>query len=167
GLFVAGQLAKRHNIKITLRPSPFGGITAIALIPQSLVVPEGSHAKGPSGPALTDGALPLKGRHALDWANPEGDASTRHEPAPAPAAAPAAAATPGPEAEVPALGDPAGPADLGAALFAGPGFAEPEPKLKAGGFGDTGQGAGDFGGAGLPRRVRQASLAPQLRETAA
>src|SRR5262249_52352238 len=24
GLFVAGQLAKRHNIKITLRPSPYG-----------------------------------------------------------------------------------------------------------------------------------------------
>jgi len=163
GLFVAGQLAKRHNIKITLRPSPFGGITAIALIPQNLVVPEGSHAKGPSGPALTDGALPLKGRHALDWAKQEGEAGTGQEPA----AAPAATATAWPEAEVPVLRDPAGPADLGAALFARPGFAEPEPKLKAGGFGDTGQNAGDFGGAGLPRRVRQASLAPQLRETAA
>src|SRR5215467_5080072 len=163
GLFVAGQLARRHNIKITLRPSPYGGITAIVLIPQNLVVPEGSRARDPSAPAVTDGVLRFTGRHALDWANPEGDAGTGQEPA----AAPAATATAWPEAEVPVLRDPAGPADLGAALFARPGFAEPEPKLKAGGFGDTGQGAGDFGGAGLPRRVRQASLAPQLRETAA
>src|SRR5262252_538173 len=89
GLFVAGQLAKRHKIKITLRPSPYGGITAIVLIPQNLVVPEGSHAKDPTTPAVTDGALRFKGRHALDWAKPETETGTGQEPA---ATAPAATA---------------------------------------------------------------------------
>jgi signal transduction histidine kinase len=42
GLFVASQLAKRHNVKIALRSSPYGGTTAIVLIPLSLVVPEGA-----------------------------------------------------------------------------------------------------------------------------
>ena len=40
GLFIAGQLAQRHDIKITLRPSVYGGTTAIVLIPTALVVDE-------------------------------------------------------------------------------------------------------------------------------
>jgi signal transduction histidine kinase len=157
GLFVAGQLAKRHNIKITLRPSPYGGTTAIVLIPQNLVVPEGSHAKDLSAPAVTAGVLRFKGRHALDWTKPEGETGTGQESA---AMAPASTATGWPEAAVPALRDPADTADLSAASSAGPG--SPELRLGGGGFGGS-----DFGGAGLPRRTRQASLAPQLRETAA
>jgi len=164
GLFVAGQLAKRHNIKITLRPSPYGGTTAIVLIPQNLVVPEGSHAKDPSAPAVTDGALRWAGRHALDWAKLESETGTGQEPA---ATVPTATATAWPEAAVPAPRDPADTADLGAASSTRPGFPEPELRLGAGGFGDTGQDIGDFGGAGLPRRIRQTSLASQLRETAA
>ncbi len=149
GLFVAGQLAKRHDIKITLRPSPYGGITAIVLIPQNLVVPEGSHAKDPSAPAVTDGAVRWAGRHALDWAKPEGETGTGREPA---ATVPAATATAWPEAAVPDVRDPADTADLSAAPVGRPGFPEPELRLGAGGFGDTGQDIGDFGGAGLPRR---------------
>ena len=79
GLFVAGQLAKRHDIKISLRPSPYGGTTAIVLIPQNLVVPEGSHAKDPAAPVLTDGAGRFKGRHALDWAR-HGAGRRRRQP---------------------------------------------------------------------------------------
>ena len=164
GLFVAGQLAKRHNIKITLRPSPYGGITAIVLIPQNLVVPEGSHAKDPSAPAVTDGALRLQGRHALDWAGQEGGTGAGKAPA---AAVSAATATAWRDAAGPAVRDPADTADLSAAPFAQPRLPEPELRLGPGGFGDSGQDTGDLGGAGLPRRVRQASLAPQLRETAA
>jgi hypothetical protein len=164
GLFVAGRLAKRHGIKITLRPSPYGGTTAIVLIPQNLVVPEGSHARDPSAPAVTDGPLRFTGRHALDWTNPEDETGAGQEPA---ATVPAATATALPEAAVPALRDPAGTADLSAGSFARLGFPEPELRLEAGGLGDTGQDVGDFGEAGLPRRIRQASLAPQLRETAA
>jgi signal transduction histidine kinase len=38
GLHVAAQLAHRHGIRITLRDSPYGGTTAIVLIPIELVV---------------------------------------------------------------------------------------------------------------------------------
>lgn len=50
GLFIAGQLSKRHDVKVTLRGSAYGGITAVVLIPRDLVVdgaePEGSPAIG-------------------------------------------------------------------------------------------------------------------------
>jgi signal transduction histidine kinase len=40
GLFVAARLAERHGIKISLRQSPFGGTTAIVLLPPSIIVSE-------------------------------------------------------------------------------------------------------------------------------
>jgi signal transduction histidine kinase len=44
GLFVVGNLARRHGIGVMLRPSPYGGTTAVALIPQRLIVEEGPAA---------------------------------------------------------------------------------------------------------------------------
>jgi signal transduction histidine kinase len=44
GLFVVGRLAERHGIKVHLRMSPYGGTTAIALLPSSLVVGAGDVA---------------------------------------------------------------------------------------------------------------------------
>jgi len=38
GLFVVGRLAARHNIKVSLRPSPYGGITAVVLLPFGVIV---------------------------------------------------------------------------------------------------------------------------------
>lgn len=38
GLFVVAWLAARHHIEITLRASPFGGTSAIVLIPAKLVI---------------------------------------------------------------------------------------------------------------------------------
>ncbi len=38
GLFVAGRLAHRHGISISLRPSIYGGTTAVVIIPASLVI---------------------------------------------------------------------------------------------------------------------------------
>src|SRR6202044_131679 len=49
GLFVVGQLARRHGINVTLRPSPYGGTTAVALIPRVLVVDEGPAALAAGG----------------------------------------------------------------------------------------------------------------------
>ena len=50
GLFVVGQLAKRHGIRVTLRPSPYGGTSAIALIPTTLVGVEEGFVEGlPTG----------------------------------------------------------------------------------------------------------------------
>jgi signal transduction histidine kinase len=60
GLFIAGQLARRHNIQISLRPSPYGGTTAIVLIPQALVVDDGSYHLEPGSAA--DRAIRLTGR---------------------------------------------------------------------------------------------------------
>ena len=41
GLFVVGQLAARHGIRVSLRESPYGGTTAIVLLPHSVIVREG------------------------------------------------------------------------------------------------------------------------------
>ena len=50
GLFVVGLLAMRHGIRVTLRLSPYGGTTAIALIPTTLVGVEEGFVEGlPTG----------------------------------------------------------------------------------------------------------------------
>jgi signal transduction histidine kinase len=70
GLFVVAQLANRHGIRVALRSSAFGGVTAIVFIPGDLVTP------GPGG-TPPGGEQPLVGsgsddpaRHslaALQW----------------------------------------------------------------------------------------------------
>jgi signal transduction histidine kinase len=52
GLFVVAQLARRHGIQVTLRASPYGGTTAVALIPRQLIVDD-------APPALTSGENPM------------------------------------------------------------------------------------------------------------
>jgi hypothetical protein len=42
GLFVGGKLAARHGVRVALRTSPYGGTTAIVLMPNSIVVPPGT-----------------------------------------------------------------------------------------------------------------------------
>ncbi|MFI7419162.1 nitrate- and nitrite sensing domain-containing protein [Nonomuraea sp. NPDC049684] len=37
GLFVVGRLAARHDIKVTLAPSPYGGLTAMVFLPSALL----------------------------------------------------------------------------------------------------------------------------------
>src|SRR5580700_5113299 len=63
GLFVAGQLAIRHDIRITVQGSPFGGTTAIVLIPTALVVAEGSYTADVSPPP-GERAIRITGRQA-------------------------------------------------------------------------------------------------------
>jgi signal transduction histidine kinase len=54
GLFVVGQLAARHGIRVSLRPSAYGGVTAIVLVPGELVTfPPGPMAL-PAGPSPAD-----------------------------------------------------------------------------------------------------------------
>ncbi|HEX4830577.1 MAG TPA: nitrate- and nitrite sensing domain-containing protein, partial [Trebonia sp.] len=52
GLFVVAKLAQRHGIQVMLRPSPYGGTTAVALIPRRLVVEDGPAA-------ITSGENPM------------------------------------------------------------------------------------------------------------
>jgi signal transduction histidine kinase len=198
GLFVAGQLAKRHNIKISMRPSPYGGTTAIVLIPRNLVVTEEDQARDPSLTTPPGNGQQLKGRRTA-----RGLPATASDAGTGPLeAVPSGAASPWPGAEVPPTRDPAdvtglrpgevevtsfGPADFGAA---GPGPAGFGPGGTGGfapggtggfapgctggfgpggtgGFAPGGLGESDPDGAELPRRVRQANLAPQLRESPA
>jgi signal transduction histidine kinase len=45
GLFVVGRLAQRHSIQVTLRTSPYGGTTAIVLLPDAVVVRSGGQGE--------------------------------------------------------------------------------------------------------------------------
>ncbi|WP_433136874.1 hypothetical protein ACQPZ8_32730 [Actinomadura nitritigenes] len=63
GLFVVARLAGRHEIKVELQPSPYGGTTAAVLIPGTLVTAGGSEARAaalekPAKPPRTGGAAP-------------------------------------------------------------------------------------------------------------
>jgi signal transduction histidine kinase len=215
GLFVASQLAKKHNIRISLRGSPYGGTTAIVLIPTTLVVPEESYEQDGSDAGA---GVQLSGRHA---ARDDADRfapvieDTPRAGTPGTNGAAAAAAT----AEVAAerwpadsgadpwtthstsqstasssdysTGDDWTTADAvtgwggnGASAAAessngGNGLAgyvgddgwppAPDPvHADSPAYPDPDYGADDFADAdSLPRRVRQASLAPQLRENSA
>ncbi|WP_285552277.1 nitrate- and nitrite sensing domain-containing protein [Actinoplanes regularis] len=65
GLFVVAQLANRHHIRVSLLPSPYGGITAVVLVPGDLVT------EAP-GPVVRAGA---KGRASTaGWSNLPGGA---------------------------------------------------------------------------------------------
>ncbi|WP_412748881.1 nitrate- and nitrite sensing domain-containing protein [Krasilnikovia sp. M28-CT-15] len=55
GLFVVAQLAGRHGIRVSLRPSAYGGVTAVVLIPGELVT---AAPPGPGQPALPAGPSP-------------------------------------------------------------------------------------------------------------
>jgi signal transduction histidine kinase len=64
GLFVAGRLAKRHSIKISLRTNAFGGSTAIVLIPSSLIVTGDVERRAVLAKPGDTGVLPAGGPHA-------------------------------------------------------------------------------------------------------
>ncbi|TDC04655.1 sensor histidine kinase [Actinomadura bangladeshensis] len=161
GLFVVGRLARRHGIKVTLRTSPYGGMTAIVLLPEGLVVPdEGDTA--PGAPALTtrraeDALVPVgtvvggpprdperggsvlrlpPGRHAAAAPSPWGDP-------------PAAAAEPAPSP----WGDPP-PAPVTPGVPRSPREVRRRPA----------SGSEPAGRPALPKRVRQENMAAQLRE---
>lgn len=141
GLFVVSRLAARHGIKVHLRTSPYGGTTAVVLLPTALLhsaPPERSPGEPAAAEQTAERAYaPLQGgprpqeapvhavpfpadRPALVAPAPGGPAPTATEPAPEP---------PPPGVTALRLHRPSDPPD------------------------------GD-----LPRRVRQTHLAPQLRD---
>ncbi|MBQ1088563.1 nitrate- and nitrite sensing domain-containing protein [Streptomyces sp. B93] len=134
GLFVVSRLAARHDIKVHLRTSPYGGTTAVVLLPTALL-----HSDMPQ-------------RSAMEEADDRQPVEHLHARVPAPAQSPEAAVPP-PTAR-PALVPPAPPATETTT--------ERQPTrvaaLRLHRPPDTPEGSDD-----LPRRVRQASLAPQLR----
>jgi signal transduction histidine kinase len=203
GLFVAAQLARRHDIRVKLRRSDYGGVTAIVLIPLALVIP----AK-----ALGDGAaLGLGSGSSLTTAVREVTAPPVTSMPPVAAVPPMAAApvpplvaappvVPAPSAngqepetsrpwELPAASPPEVPLPRATSWtdplepLSTPRTDPPEPPSEL----DNGLGTGpasspvaatpeepDSAGSrfgltenGLPQRIRQMSLAPQLRKPTA
>ncbi|MFF0431308.1 nitrate- and nitrite sensing domain-containing protein [Streptomyces sp. NPDC004327] len=181
GLFVVSRLSARHDIKVHLRTSPYGGTTAVVLLPTDVLqgaLPPGrtlapetvSHAAGPGA--------------AGEWAAAAQPAVPRPRTAAGPprTSAPAAPESPSPRALAEPGPPPAGVTSLRTRNSApddgrGEGQAQ-EPGQEHGqedaredgsqqgrrqeqGERENGDG-GDIGD--LPRRVRQASLVPQLRQ---
>jgi signal transduction histidine kinase len=77
GLFVVTRLAARHGIKVMLQPSPYDGTTAIVMLPSSLLatveVPNAevaSHQRGPGAHARL--RRPLRALDAVPEARPGG-----------------------------------------------------------------------------------------------
>jgi signal transduction histidine kinase len=139
GLFVGAKLASRHGVRVALRPSPYGGTTAIVLMPNSIV----SATTRVAG-ALADTAEPLPGRHgALDLGSASGSVLAARRAAvaaaPATAAIPSASTASAPASVVPA------PASLDGVRTDGT-RTDSTPRL--------------------PQRTRQASLSPHLRDSA-
>ncbi|MFD8568916.1 nitrate- and nitrite sensing domain-containing protein [Streptomyces sp. NPDC059639] len=136
GLFVVSRLARRHDIKVNLRTSPYGGTTAVVLMPTSLLHKDGA--------TTSDAPHPPSAEERRYARVPEPEAAPMNgNPVPAPTPRPALAAPAGPAPEE--TPHPPGVTALRTRKPPGP---------------DGNEAADDRG---LPRRVRQASLAPQLR----
>ena len=220
GLFVAGRLAARHGIKISMRSNPYGGTTAIVLIPSELVIPEDVYNTDQSAVLASKDAVQPTGRHAVRGdAIIAGSAPTGSHPyagaaeitgVPAIGAITAGASAGNhnggpvnqklaglqgrPDSPAPPAGTPAAPADSvptasisdatsvsDAASTPGTGPSQgmswfqrpddgvwPEPGAPApadAALPSPGTATYDMTELGLPRRIRQANLAPQLRET--
>ncbi|MFD8144822.1 nitrate- and nitrite sensing domain-containing protein [Streptomyces sp. NPDC059708] len=219
GLFVVSRLSARHGIRVHLRPSPYGGTTAVVLLPLSLLQgatgappavtaepPEEEHGQaaevrpGPlrasavrgtargipaPGPGRPRAGVPTEPAGPDAPVRPGADAPVRPGPA--------ASARPGPADAGPARPDPAAPGPghgpAGEPRPA-PGAPRPAPVAELRPRGPGGAGTRTARGpvpvpppeaapvpvpapgpagsvAELPRRVRQASLVPQLREAPA
>ncbi|MEU1499453.1 sensor histidine kinase [Streptomyces sp. NPDC005732] len=137
GLFVVSRLAARHDIKVHLRTSPYGGTTAVVLLPTALL--QASSAERSPREADTEG--PAEREHARVPAAPENETVLQ-----VPTERPVLVAPVRTAAEVPAGRAPETPPPGVTALRPHRPPEDPD------------------GDDSLPRRVRQASLAPQLRE---
>jgi Nitrate and nitrite sensing/HAMP domain len=84
GLYVVGRLAQRHGIKVQLRHSWYGGVTALVLLPQALLVwPKVPQAVA-ADRAATAASVAVQGRGELPPPQREGNGAVAEaEPAPA------------------------------------------------------------------------------------
>jgi signal transduction histidine kinase len=165
GLYVVSRLAGRYGIKVSLKRSPYGGTTAIVLIPRDLMAEQAEGEAAPAAAATTGNGHPLRalpGRMGLVNVLSEGDTTgTDARPGKRGMADPAAPGAAGPgrpaphaaPVDVPAPGQadaPAAVADQGAA---------PEP---AGARGEPGTGyaAGQPNGQDTAEGVPQGDVPP-------
>ncbi|MFI9123061.1 nitrate- and nitrite sensing domain-containing protein [Streptomyces bikiniensis] len=207
GLFVVSRLSARHDIKVRLRTSPYGGTTAVVLLPTDVLqgalppgrgTPEGTpgaprpseERPDPARSGDAHGTAPRprgSGRHGDPPRRPDESRTplpripspARPPSLPRPTVVPALtahpgtgpepgsepASKPGPDAGAgpgPRVGPKPGAAPAGVTALRPRGSSAQPPVTPAAGPGDP-TAPGDPDGE-LPRRVRQASLVPQLRE---
>ncbi|MBX9389843.1 nitrate- and nitrite sensing domain-containing protein [Streptomonospora nanhaiensis] len=139
GLFVVARLAAKHDVRVRLCPSPYGGTRAVVLIPAALVSSAEPRRRRPEPPAAA------RARPEGDLLAPPVRRGTRRRPE--------AVTEGGAPAPLPGPAGGEHPADLAAT--------EPVPVAPAA----AGPGPEHPGERpALPKRRRQASLAPQLRQ---
>ncbi|MEV4695211.1 nitrate- and nitrite sensing domain-containing protein [Micromonospora chalcea] len=168
GLFVVSRLTERHGVKVQLKESAYGGTTAVVLIPRELIT-TADGAGGFDGPSAAEPAVPATqstpadaGAEPATVSGADGGAEPDDPAEPAPP-------VPEPATQAPRLtpsGLPArtrkrqpavaGPTTELAVVERRPAGA-PAPSAAAE------PEASPVTDAGLPVRVRQASLAPELR----
>ncbi|WP_261554979.1 sensor histidine kinase [Frankia tisae] len=150
GLFVVGRLAERHAISVELRPSPAGGTSAIVQVPAALL-----RRPGDDGDTADDTAAGVP---------EQSDEAPRGQSDEAFVEVPPSFATARSDwfaAERPRQGPPPDAAERGAPAL--PGQPTARRELPAGLPQRGGQAPEEHTEVGLPRRIRRASLAPQLR----
>jgi signal transduction histidine kinase len=192
GLFITGRLAHRHGVTVTLRSSVYGGTSAVVIVPTSLVVtgdsqlPELAAGGRTLQPAAAAAALSAGNGHAgnghagnghagkghagtgqagyghgatVDYRRPRHAADRQEDTAPFPADAPATPAEPGWWTRPTLAASQAADSVQAGQALAGATELVPGP--------DAGPAAPNQQDDGLPVRVPQAALAPQLRDQGA
>ena len=194
GLFVVSRLARRHSVRVSLRQSPYGGTTAVVLIPANLLTETGddtgatrigelSESRAPQASTDTEHTFRQWGLDAVGGETHKEHAAHPDEPAVLPDGDPDfdrpvplprrrrtapvlisdhGRAVPQPDGRPAHPGNPAQPAPAATAPApAAAAQAAPAPAPAAAAPPPAAEPAAS--GSVLPRRVRQANLAPQLR----
>ncbi|MET8679517.1 ATP-binding protein [Streptomyces sp. NPDC004647] len=148
GLFVVSRLAARHGVRVSLQPSPYGGTTVVVLLPKALL--EAAEIPQPLKKPAAGQGVAGQGPNRIAAARANGRPTAVPGPRPGPR-------------PVPGLSAPRHRSGSGG------GEMPPGPRrvlaTEQGRVLPTEQGGPDNGE--LPRRIRQASLVPQLREAPA
>ncbi|MFC4610967.1 nitrate- and nitrite sensing domain-containing protein [Streptomyces maoxianensis] len=161
GLYVVGRLAARHGIGVTLTRSPYGGTTAVVLVPHTILAPV-EPADRPNGADAEPAPVrSVSARRALESVPPVHDRA----PEDSAAAAQAESGRPPAGAEPPAAAGPGAPEGPRASAAPAEPSAEGAPSARAEPSAEGAPSAEDAPAThALPTRVRQASLAAPLRE---
>ncbi|MEU4094819.1 nitrate- and nitrite sensing domain-containing protein [Streptomyces sp. NPDC026673] len=157
GLATVGRLAKRHKIAVTLRKSPYGGVTAVVLIPQHLLDWEPHTASAPALPRTPDSDTV----HARGLVQEKLLGAEQPLPQTVPVAEGSAGSAPGSmQARLREVPDVEAPSSFLPATAPSTALPQPPPLDHADAHRSDAETVD-----GLPRRVRQANLAPQLQVT--
>ncbi|MFI0355507.1 nitrate- and nitrite sensing domain-containing protein [Actinomadura sp. 9N407] len=151
GLLVVARLAARHGIAVSLRPSPYGGTTAIVLLPPEMLDEPALEAPAPDEPEAPDVPEERVPEEAEETGEPGRDE-----------AVPVGGTMPKNDQHAPESGIPA----ANVVPAGNPWFDDViTPATGSGAGGDAVERSGPAGTYdGLPRRRRRAGLAPRLRQ---